>query len=62
MFRTIPISIIRSFSLFTQQWYMSYRFADKTYHDARSPESEIYKIYIIFALDFGPAQISNVNR
>ena len=28
MFRTIPLSIIRSFSLYTQQWYMSYWFAD----------------------------------
>ena len=28
MFRTAPLSIIRSFSLYTQQWYMSYRFAD----------------------------------
>jgi hypothetical protein len=28
MFRTILLSIIRSFSLYTQQWYMSYRFAD----------------------------------
>jgi len=28
MFRTAPLSIIRSFSLCTQQWYMSYRFAD----------------------------------
>jgi len=28
MFRTIPLSITRSFSLYTQQWYMSYRFAD----------------------------------
>jgi len=28
MFRTITLSIIRSFSLYTQQWYMSYRFAD----------------------------------
>jgi len=28
MFRTVPLSIIRSFSLHTQQWYMSYRFAD----------------------------------
>jgi len=24
MFRTVPMSIIRSFSLYTQQWYMSY--------------------------------------
>ena len=28
MFRTVPLSIIRSFSLYTQQWYMSYRFTD----------------------------------
>ena len=26
-FRTIPLSIIRTFSLYTQHWYMSYRFA-----------------------------------
>ena len=28
MFRTVPLSIIMSFSLYTQQCYMSYRFAD----------------------------------
>jgi len=28
MFRTVPLSIIRRFSLYTQQWYMSYRFSD----------------------------------
>jgi len=28
MFRTVPLSIIRSFSLYTQQWYVSYSFAD----------------------------------
>jgi len=28
MFRSVPLSIIRCFSLYTQQWYMSYRFAD----------------------------------
>ena len=27
MFQTVPLSIIRSFPLYTQQWYMSYRFA-----------------------------------
>jgi len=27
MFRTVPLSIIKSFSLYSQQWYMSYRFA-----------------------------------
>jgi hypothetical protein len=28
MFRKVPLSIVRSFSLYTQQWYMSYSFAD----------------------------------
>jgi len=28
MFRTVSLFIIRSFSLYTQQWYMAYRFAD----------------------------------
>ena len=28
MLRTIPLSIIGSFSLYTQQLYLSYRFAD----------------------------------
>jgi len=30
-FRTVPLSIIKSFSPYTQQWFMSYRFAD-IYH------------------------------
>jgi hypothetical protein len=29
MFWTIPLSIVRSFSLYTQQWYMSYGFVDQ---------------------------------
>jgi len=28
MFQTVPLPIIRSFSLYIQQWYMSCRFAD----------------------------------
>jgi len=28
MFRTVPLSIIRSFSLYTQQWYISDMFVD----------------------------------
>ena len=28
MFRTVRLSIIRSLSLYTQQWYMSYKFVD----------------------------------
>ena len=30
MFRTVPLSIIRSFSLYTQQWCMSFRFSDSS--------------------------------
>ena len=30
MFRTVPLSTIRSFSLYIQQWYMSHRFADSS--------------------------------
>jgi len=37
MFLTIPLSTIRSFSQYAQQWYMSYRFAD----DAWSPECQM---------------------
>jgi len=28
MFRTVPLSIISSFSLYTQQWYMSAKLYD----------------------------------
>ena len=37
MFRTVPLSIISS-SLYIQQWYMSYRFAD-------SLRGNLYDIY-----------------
>jgi hypothetical protein len=33
MLRTVPLSIIRTFSLYTQQWYMLYRFADSCEQD-----------------------------
>jgi len=49
MFRTVPLSIIRSFSLYTQQWYMSYRFADSlwagVYAPAHKLSSNLYDIY-----------------
>ena len=48
MFRTVPLSIIRSFSLYTQQWYMSYRFADSllagAYAPARKLSGNLYDI------------------
>jgi hypothetical protein len=35
MFRTVPLSIIRSFSLYTQQWYTSYRSVDSVWGGSR---------------------------
>jgi len=40
MFRRVTLSIIRSFSLYTQQRYMSYRFVD-SFHKVR----KLYDIY-----------------
>ena len=42
MFWSVPLSIIRSFSLYTQQWYMSYRFADSF---ASKLSANLYDIY-----------------
>jgi len=48
MFRTVPLSIIRSFSLYTQQWYVSYRFADILRADPACKLYDIYHIYHCF--------------
>jgi len=49
MFRTVPLSIIRSFSLYTQKWYMSYRFVDSLWAGAFAPahklSANLYDIY-----------------
>jgi len=47
MFRTVPLSIISSFSLYTQQWYMSYNFADSLRHPdpACKLSANLYDIY-----------------
>jgi len=44
MFRTVPLSVIRSSSLYTQQWYMSYSSADSLLA-ARKLSAELYDIY-----------------
>jgi hypothetical protein len=41
MFRTVPLSIIRSFSLFTQQWYMCWQLASRI----RNLDALISQIY-----------------
>ena len=49
MFWTVPLSIIRSFSLYTPQWYMSYRFAYSLWAGAYAPAhkltANLYDIY-----------------
>jgi len=49
MFRTVPPSIIRSFSLYIRQWYMSYKFADNSWAGANAPahrlSANLYDIY-----------------
>ena len=50
MFWTVPLSIIRSFSLYTHQWYMSYRFADSLRAGSGrnfrpDPARKLYDIY-----------------
>ena len=49
MFRTVPLYIIRSFSLYTQQRYMSYRSADSLWAGAYAPahklSANLYDIY-----------------
>jgi len=52
-FQTAPLSIIRRFSLYTQQWYVSYRFADSLRagsrrfrpDPARKLSANLYDIY-----------------
>ena len=49
MIRTVPLSVISSFSLYTQQWYMSLRFADslraESFEPARKLSANSYDIY-----------------
>jgi hypothetical protein len=43
MFSTVPLSIIRSFSLYPQQWYMSYRFIDSYWAGSGFLSRAVYK-------------------
>ena len=48
MFRTVPLSTISSFSLYTQQWYMSYRIRTEVQFrpdPARKQSLNLYDIY-----------------
>ena len=41
MFRTVPLSTIRRFSLYIQQWYMSYRCADSLQAESGCPSLHV---------------------
>ena len=41
IFRTVPLSIIRSFSLYTLQWFMSYRYDDSLRAGAVAPARQL---------------------
>ena len=63
MFRTVPLSIIRSFSLYTQQWYMSYRFADSL---RTICQQTLYNLWVDselrFSADLSPTTFGEVTR
>jgi len=52
MFQTVPLSIIRSFSLYLQQWYMSHRYVDSLRAGAnalaRKLPANLYDIYLLY--------------
>jgi hypothetical protein len=45
MFRTVRLSINRSFLLYSQQWYMSYRFADSLLASCQQTRHDLYDIF-----------------
>ena len=49
MFRTVSLSIIRRFSLYTQQRYMSYRFVDSLRAGSEQPDParKLYDISLL---------------
>ena len=53
MFRTVPLSIISSFSLYTHQWYMSYRL--QLQFVSRSGRSVTF--YYSSILQYGPMNV-----
>jgi len=46
MFRTVPLSVIKRFSLYTQQWHMSYRFTDSLRAGSERPDPADIKLSV----------------
>ena len=51
MFRTVPLSSTRSFSLYTQQWYMSYRFADSSCEQDQDGTRSVLILLAVLMMD-----------
>ena len=62
MFRTVPLSIIRSFSLYAQQWCMSYMFADSLWAGFRIELQFHPEACNTDTTQTQPHQISNTQR
>ena len=59
MFRTVPLSIIRSLALNTQQWYISYKFADslraesgRNCSSVLTLSANLYDLYLLLCVHF----------
>jgi hypothetical protein len=53
MFRTVPLSIIRSLALYTKQWYVSYRFAESLRAGSESQQNSMtYNIAVCTVKNF----------
>jgi len=47
MFRTVPLSVIGSFSLYTQEWYMSYTFVDSLRAGSQAVSTPVWHIPLL---------------
>ena len=64
MFRTVPLNIVSSFSLYEQQWYMSYRFADIAVCTVKTPDDGQRKCpkYVEFHKGMGKGKVHPLYR
>jgi len=47
MFQIVPLSLIRSFSMYTQQWYTSYRFAVPSWSCSQAVSKPVWHIQLL---------------
>jgi len=62
MFRTVPLSIVRTFSLYKQQWYMSYSFTEFSLQPFYNPLIFTIKIWhSLLVSSFSVMHISHIS-